>query len=514
MFGKSGKDTPEPEDRVTLPPLLGIRPGIYLAVLYGAALLTVLFFLLLYPGITKPGSLGIFSSEPEGAAVRIDGVTLGTTPCELFIPKGKHTVEMVLPGFGSHIQEAEIGGRIFGSKFFPSRRPLTGTLTSGNPLKALATEAASFARWSLAIEPTESWQIPQDLSEGVYRTGPALRSAGNLEEAERILETALGFASTRASLRDLLRAKFLLDNGGLSPSPLTLLGSLTDAAALLENTPGAASWLAEVLSGGGGAELAASAWHEKNSGPSPQAGAGRAQTAAEDTPSPLGPALNLEGLDFLFIPGGNLIRPGRRDLSIPSLWAASGELSLAAWEAFTAENPQWGADRREKLADGGLVREDYLLDPGFGAYPYPAAPGISWYAAAAYCAWLTEKLPPPLKDAGLIVRLPTEEEWEFAALHTAETPNGSFMGGLWEWCENTFVPLDFFSPNPAVLELIAGTDGEGPSGKFPLERSVRGGSWINVPGSINPETRASLPPDTSSPFVGFRPFIAPRSNGK
>jgi formylglycine-generating enzyme required for sulfatase activity/energy-coupling factor transporter ATP-binding protein EcfA2 len=55
------------------------------------------------------------------------------------------------------------------------------------------------------------------------------------------------------------------------------------------------------------------------------------------------------------------------------------------------------------------------------AYNSPAQPvvGVSWYEAAAYCAWLTEQghrtgwLPP---DA--VIRLPTVLEWERAARHT------------------------------------------------------------------------------------------------
>jgi formylglycine-generating enzyme required for sulfatase activity len=48
------------------------------------------------------------------------------------------------------------------------------------------------------------------------------------------------------------------------------------------------------------------------------------------------------------------------------------------------------------------------------------------------------------------------------------------------------------------------------SGSPPYERAVRGGSWVNPPGSTSIESRGSLPPETSSPFVGFRPVIVPK----
>jgi formylglycine-generating enzyme required for sulfatase activity/energy-coupling factor transporter ATP-binding protein EcfA2 len=68
------------------------------------------------------------------------------------------------------------------------------------------------------------------------------------------------------------------------------------------------------------------------------------------------------------------------------------------------------------------------------AYNSPAQPvvGVSWYEAAAYCAWLTEQghqrgwLPP---DA--VIRLPTSLEWERAARHTDQRryPWGDAMPG-------------------------------------------------------------------------------------
>jgi hypothetical protein len=484
------------EDAVELKPVFGIRPGIYLAVLYTAIILFILFLVLLYPGLSKPGSLGVFRSEPSGAAVRIDGVTRGTAPCEVFIPKGKHTVKMVLPGFTPFVSETEFSGRILGSKFFPARTPVAGTLTTADPLGALAAEAAEYARWSLAMEPTESWQIPQSLSEGVYRTGPELRGGGNLEEAELILEASLRFASTRAAARDLVRAQFLLDNAGLSPSPLTLIRSVRKAAANLENIPGAASWLAGLLPTEAAAALTGSAWYRNGL---PGAGT-ESSISAGDIPAPLRAQVNLNGQTFIFINGGTLTRPGRPEASVPPLFMALTEVSLSSWEGFSAENPRWEEERRDELVKQGLVQDDYLRDPGFEAYPYPAAPGISWYAAAAYCAWLTEKLPPELQQEGWTVTLPLEEEWEFAARYFSDD-QPEMTGGLWEWCGNPFAPLDFFPLGG--MELFAGEAGR----LFPLERAVRGGSWINPPGSIGPGTRGSLPPGVSSPFTGFRPFI-------
>ena len=88
-----------PEDQVRLKPFLGMRPGVYLAIGLSLIILLILFLILLYPGISNPGSLVVYTSVPSGAALRIDGVYAGSSPCKVFVPKGGHTIEATLRGF-------------------------------------------------------------------------------------------------------------------------------------------------------------------------------------------------------------------------------------------------------------------------------------------------------------------------------------------------------------------------------------------------------------------------------
>ncbi|GHV15220.1 hypothetical protein FACS189491_12120 [Spirochaetia bacterium] len=162
------------EDEVHLKPFLGLRPGIWLSIIYSAAILLILFFVLMYPGLSRPGSVVSVKAEPRGAAVRLDGVYMGTAPCEFFVPQGNHTLEIVLPGFESRKIERLIPGRIFFSLIFPRRISLTETLAANNPIGVLRDSAADYAAWTFAGEPTPSYQIPLSLSEGAYRIGPSL----------------------------------------------------------------------------------------------------------------------------------------------------------------------------------------------------------------------------------------------------------------------------------------------------------------------------------------------------
>jgi formylglycine-generating enzyme required for sulfatase activity len=503
---KEAKDSPcgaGDSGAVRLKPVLGIRPGVYLSAIYALVLLGLLFFTLCYPGLSNPGSLISFRSEPSGAAVRVDGITLGAAPCELFIPRGRRQFELVLPGFSPYRTEREVPGRVFASLLVPRRDALEGKLEAAEPLRPFLLAAADYAAWSFAGEPSAAYQIPQSLSEGAYRAGPAAATDPAARAAmEALLREAPRFALTRAALRDLLRAKFLLDNGGLSPSPLSLVSSLSSITAALAETPGSAAWLAGLLPAEAAAPVAASPWYKKTL---EAAAALEAEPAALPAP---GGRLELGALFFREIPGGAFTTGGAfpRRVQIEGFRIAETELSPRAWELFLAANPGWGRENLEELAAQGLVSPDYLVPWSSGD---PAAPGdsalagLSWYAAEAYCRWLSGLLPPSM--AALEVRLPREAEWEYAAKLVLQSPANTpdlprdLLGGRWEWCEDPFAPLDFFPP----------AAGEAP--RFPSpERSLRGGSWVNPAGSVGAETRASLPPETCSPFVSFRPVIAPR----
>jgi hypothetical protein len=489
-----------PEDRVRLKPFLGMRPGVYLTVLYALLILGALFFALLFPGIARPGSVLSVNSEPQGAAVRVDGVTLGATPCDLTVPRGLRVIELSLPGFTPLRIEQDVPGSYFASLFFPKRIPLFGTLAAADPLEALTLSAADYARWSFTGEPTAAYQIPRDLSEGAYRLGPAAAGDEALSAAmNEVLGAAARFAVTRAALRDLLRAQFLAGSGGLSPSPLGLADTAASILGRLSENPGAAVWLAKTLPPESARTLEGSSWHSRAVSTAlagePRTGTDRAGTA--DRGGMLQGGLG----NFLFIPGGEFIQaeafPHRAQLE--SFYISATELSGEEWERFLRANPRWRRENAEALIDQGLVSPGYLDEPVNPPYRNAGVPGISWYAAAAYCEWLTASLPPSLADWE--ARLPLEAEWEYAASLAADGTVGlaNMLGGFWEWCADPYAPLNYLSADETAAAAVSSP-----------ERSLRGGSWINPPGSVGITTRASLDPAASSPFVSFRPVLARR----
>ncbi len=144
---------------------------------------------------------------------------------------------------------------------------------------------------------------------------------------------------------------------------------------------------------------------------------------------------------------------------------------------------------------------------------------VSWYDATAFCRWLTAKL-------GLPVRLPDEQEWQWAAgneknwaypwgpewvsgrANTDESeirrttavgmfPQGNtdsqisdLAGNVWEWCRSKY-------DNPKNVE--PGGDGA---------RVLRGGSWDNNQDYARSEYRRYDPPHNRSNLSGFRVVVS------
>ena len=510
MLGKmSSAQTPLPEDQVRLKPILGIRPGVYLAIAGSVVILAALFFILLYPGIVRPGAMVVFMSEPSGAALRVDDIYIGSSPCRVFVSKGKHIIEAALPGFETERLDRVIPSRLFASALFPRRYDLNVTLGTADPSAALAGAAYDYAAWTFGGEPTAAWQIPLSLSEGVYRAGRAAASEADGLLSADLLAAAARFAVTRAALRDLVRASTLAVNGGNAPSPLTLARSVVQAAAFLSHNAGSAAWLADTLPADSAAVLISSAWYQNQLAAFAGITAGESlavSTGERPDPSLPSSQIRVGGLLFTGIGSGVLVQgePFPHQIPMDAFLLCITEVPVPAYADFLDANPRWRTDQRETLEKQGLVNSEYLADfdinfPAVGSRMDTGVNTVSWYAANAFCQWLTGKLPDSF--SGWEVRLPTESEWEYAA-KSAQKWGGrggilALEGGSWEWCANPYSPLPFIAAPP---EAVAAVDSP--------ERPVRGGSWLNTAVSTNVETRAFLPPSTCSSFVSFRPIIA------
>jgi formylglycine-generating enzyme required for sulfatase activity len=313
------------------------------------------------------------------------------------------------------------------------------------------------------------------------------------------LAAAARFAVTRAALRDLLRARCFAGSGGLSPSPLTLTDTALSILGYLSENAGAAAWLAETLPPESARIVEGSAWYSQAVSAAAALATGMPAKTEGTRPAAI-PGGSLRS--FRPVPGGELVQAASfpRRVKLEGFYISATELGSEDWERFLQANPRWRRDNAQALIDQGLASPGYLDEPVNPPYPDSGVPGISWFAAVAYCEWLASSLPPSMADWE--ARLPSEEEWEYAAFLAAEgSLNLSNMqGGFWEWCADPYTPLNYLSANETAAAMVSSP-----------ERSLRGGSWINSPGSVDIETRASLSPSSSSPFVSFRPVLARRT---
>lgn len=173
----------------------------------------------------------------------------------------------------------------------------------------------------------------------------------------------------------------------------------------------------------------------------------------------LQPTTNAEFLQF--VEAG-----GYRD---PALWPADTFARLQA-EGRTAP---WGWRRV------GARWQRRWFDTWIPIEPYAPVVQVDAFEAEAWCAW-----------AGR--RLPTEAQWEYAALHCEDFEWGD---RVWEWTASPFLPYPGFSPD-AYRDYSQPWFGD--------HRVVRGGSFATLPSLVDPKLRNFYLPERGDVFVGFR----------
>ena len=164
---------------------------------------------------------------------------------------------------------------------------------------------------------------------------------------------------------------------------------------------------------------------------------------------------------------------------------------------------------------GKKLRSDYDEDKRLNENDQPVV-GVSWYAARAYCSWLS-----CLQQQEGLYRLPTEKEWEWAA--AGREPDGSLRKYPWAKSKG--------EPNPELANYGNNVGATTPVGRYPegampeglmdmagnawewmenpftenkIGRALRGGSWDDRSGYLRCAARYFVYPRDYWSFSGFR----------
>ena len=226
---------------------------------------------------------------------------------------------------------------------------------------------------------------------------------------------------------------------------------------------------------------------------------------------------------------------------------AETEITNRQFARFVAEVPRWSPRATAGLVRDGLAEPTYLASwsdgvPAPGTLDQPVT-HVSHHAADAFAAWLAADIAAsgawPYGD--MVVRLPTESEWEWAArggLSAQPYPNGpgtggarlagtrvgstqvygpgpapvsepngyglrDMLGNVWEWTATWYAPASYLLWTGAgPVPPFAGQPRAG------AERVVRGGSWASERDLIRVYSRGAQEPAWATPYLGFRVVIA------
>lgn len=467
------KQLPE-VDPVVLKSFGSMRPGQYILIGIITALILLFFLVFFLHGLVTDKSYIAFDTSLKGVAIYQDSKYLGSTEGSVYrTTSGKHEYEFIYNNISLGKVEHDVERYFFATIF---RRPLQIISFTASPNSTIQDEmsttfANEISEWSKFLDYSDRYHFPPLYSEFAKNA------------------IALGF-------EDISSAWLY---GAMHVTSKTLYNDYLEGLSILENS--SIKYMSEELKA---------------------LNAKLPEILSDNAPVTEKNEINNYALperdgEFFFYPDTLLAMGESSSVSYPEcntypvnveverFGISAVAVSEYEYALFVEENPQWDKSNKSELMKQGLVDDYYLNGIALNTDLYSAKPirNISYYAAEAFCAWLSEK-------TGNTFTLPTEAEWTLAAYSSSAKPYTkslistdsdmsspqNMLGQVWEFTSTPYIPLMRVGGYESALELAS---------IYPSEDIIiKGGSYINDSNSINANTVGVTTKKSCSEYVGFR----------
>ena len=467
------KQLPEVEP-VKLKPFHGIRPGVYIIIIWALIILLLAFVLFVLPGLVSNTSYVTFNEPVVGSGVYEDGIYLGSATDGVYkTTGGNHKYTFTYEGEEYGEVESKVKRKVFFTLFSHKPQLIVPERSYNDEVKEKVVSAfiRDVTSYSAVISAPDTFHYPPIFS--AFASNSVEMSIKDVRDAWLL---ALSHISSSSLYEDYKVGKEILLKSGILFE--------TEESKELE-------YYIEALFNGEKVILEKSM--ENNILLPTKDGD---FFHYEPTIVEMGYSTTLTVESAKEAP----VKVEVYDFSI-----ARNLVTEHDWALFVEENPKWSKDNLETLVEEGLVDSNYLKGITLSPYINSIRPirNISYYAASAYVEWKSGK-------DGVIYHIPTEKEWYTASFSTKDkeyvtslvyvennpTTPTAMLGLLWEFTSTPFIPLSRITDYDKINNLgnMYGYD----------DVIVKGGSYVSDPSSISIDTVGITSKSTCSEFCGLR----------
>ena len=464
------KELPKVEP-VKIKPLFGMKPGLWLTIAYFIAILLLVFLIAFLPDIIDGHKRVTFTSDAGTAAVYLDGVYQGGTPFTRSIKSGTYQVSYQVNGCEIDSFTIKVGHPVFLNWLFPRTQKVSSSaVLTADAYEALTKEfLTDLNAYSAVLDYDDTHRYPQLITE-YYKSV----NASGIRPDNDVTIAATLFTTTDVMNEDFKEAASII-GVDLLPIYSTLDGKSTVGTADTETPTVSAK-----------ATSLKTEWFTLEGYQISDADFSNGNTVTASYP--------------------DVIQAGK-DVHTDAFNIGTYCITESQYSAFMAQNPQWAKSNKDIIVAQGLVDEYYLEGVDFSsATVNRPVHNISWYAAQAFCSWLSDV-------TGKTVSLPSENQWIAASLtdteggfqkslmpSAAEGSPAAMLGGVWEMTSTKFIPLARISADVQVEGVDAVLDRYG----IETDMVVKGGSYVNDKSEVDRYTVGITTRSFCSSYMGFR----------